>query len=429
MASNDPDLVQLAVAATVADISAVQSAYQPIVDLASGSVVGFEALARWPGIGTVGPEDVFAAARAGGVAREIEWACLIAAARGALEADLGTRMVLFVNLEPSGGAQSWPPPESALTVLADSSSNLRVILEITERGLLTDPAELLAAVEWARRDGAGIAVDDVGANPQSLALLPFIDPDVVKLDRTLIQSPPSAEGARALEFALEHVERSGAVIVAEGIETDRHLEQALSLGARYGQGYLLGRPAALPRSDPGRDSISHAVADVGAGVLLEFRPNPQIPALPSDLFAHARPRTARAELLSALSVVLEDQARISTEPLSVLTAASLTPAVLIPELTDRYSHLARKHPFVALLGVPVLGAHPAVHSAVIDPSDPFADEWTIVVVGPSTAVALIARDCSDGESGRGERFEFVLTHDRELVVAAGRSLIRRISPS
>ena len=123
---------------------------------------------------------------------------------------------------------------------------LRVVMEVTERAVARDPAGLLGAVAWARAVGWGVALDDVGAEPASLAVMPFVRPDVIKLDLRLIQGRTTAEVARIVNAVRAQAEQTGAHILAEGIETRRHAEIARTMGATIGQGYLYGRPGRLP---------------------------------------------------------------------------------------------------------------------------------------------------------------------------------------
>lgn len=164
---------------------ALRPAFQPIVDLAEGHVVGFEALARWPGVPDATPDRMFAEAHALGRTAELDWACRLAALRTALDSGLDPACTLFLNVEPSSIGHAWPA--GADEVLTSAQGHFRIMLELTERALFVDPAKLVATVDMARRRGWGIALDDVGADRASLALLPFIEPDVIKLDLSLIQ--------------------------------------------------------------------------------------------------------------------------------------------------------------------------------------------------------------------------------------------------
>lgn len=168
------------------DTRAVESVYQPIVDVVTGAPVAFEALARGrSGSPHHAPDAMFAAAAERGVLAELDWTCRAAAYRQALAAGIDRRLPLFVNTEPA--ALDAPCPADLRGVVAAARNRLRVVSEFTERDLASRPASLLAAAALARKRGWGIALDDVGTEPASLALLPLVHPDVVKLDRRLIQ--------------------------------------------------------------------------------------------------------------------------------------------------------------------------------------------------------------------------------------------------
>ena len=197
----------------------VRSVYQPIIDLGSGEVAAYEALARGPeGSALESPAALFASARMAGRVTELEWACRAAALQGALDANLGAQVSLFINCEPSVVGTHVPTHVNALFRAAERK--LRIVLELTERDLTRRPADLLRLVAWARERWWGVALDDVGAEPESLALLPFIEPDVIKLDMRLIQEDLTADDEMVVRAVAEHARRTGATVLAEGIETD-----------------------------------------------------------------------------------------------------------------------------------------------------------------------------------------------------------------
>ena len=214
------------------------------------TIVGYEALARWTDPRLSDVSRVFQEAREGGYLAELDWPCRAAAFAGALAAGLDTRHALFVNVEPTS-VRTGDAPAPFQPVLRRAERELRVVVELTERSLLDGPANVLALVSWARERGWRVALDDVGAHPDSLALLPLIAPDVIKLDLNLIQQTPSRDQARTITAVMAHAERTGATLLAEGIETEAHLDQALSLGATLGQGWLLGYPGPLVPTGPG----------------------------------------------------------------------------------------------------------------------------------------------------------------------------------
>ena len=237
----------------------VRSVYQPIVDIDTKEIVAYEALARGPqGSPLERPDLLFATAHAAGVVEQLEWACRAAALSGALEA--GLRQTLFVNVEPSLLDAAIPPYVADL--LERAGRELDVVLELTERALTDRPAEMLARVDALRGLGLAIALDDVGADRRSLALMPFVRPDVIKLDLRLVQENPTPAIAAIVHAVNAEAERSGAVLLAEGIETEEQREVARALGARYGQGWLFGRPGALPETPAASSTLlapRHAV--------------------------------------------------------------------------------------------------------------------------------------------------------------------------
>lgn len=203
----------------------VRSLYQPIVDLLTGEVVAFEALARGPaGSDLESPAALFSHARQIGLEGHLDLECQAAAMRGALQQRLPAAMALFINAEPNWLDVPWP--QHLASVREQAQDRLQIVVELTERALVADPARLLTAVERIREAGWGIALDDVGADPASLALMPFIEPDVIKLDLRLVQERTSTDIAGIVNAVLAQAERTGALILAEGIETEEHRARA-----------------------------------------------------------------------------------------------------------------------------------------------------------------------------------------------------------
>jgi EAL domain-containing protein (putative c-di-GMP-specific phosphodiesterase class I) len=227
----------------------VRTLFQPVVRLDNGDVVAYEALVRGPvGTSLERPERLFAAARREDLLAELDWACRAAAWRAVESANLPRGRTVLVNVEPETLGRGTPP--WAEDLMTKAGSHLRLFVELTERALALRPAELLAAVERLRARGWGIALDDVGADPHSLALMPFLRPDVIKLDLRLVQANPSPAIAGIVSAVNAESERSGAVVLAEGIEHEEHLTMARSLGATLGQGWHFGRPDNLPVGEP-----------------------------------------------------------------------------------------------------------------------------------------------------------------------------------
>ena len=386
----------------------LKPAYQSIFDLSNGEEVAAEALARWPEF-SISPDLAFRSATAQGRLAELDRACRCGAIDGAIAFGLPAGFKLFVNLEPSVlGA------DTAASLVSRAANQVDLMVEITERALMHRPAELLRAVETLRAAGCAIALDDVGAEPESLALLPFVAPDVIKLDISLVQRWLNVEQAAIYTAVAAYAERTGATILAEGIETEIHLKQALALGATLGQGWYFSRPGPLKvRTSPATPRR------------IRRAPMPT-PLSPFSLLDPSTVRTGPKGLLMGISQHIESQG-LALETPPVVLGAFQAARHFTPHTAVRYSRLADRCPLVAALGVdlpeePVAG----VRGASLHADDSLLGEWVVVVVGTHYAGALIAKDLGDSGPDRDRRFAFVLTHDHETVLAAARSLMTRV---
>jgi diguanylate cyclase (GGDEF)-like protein/PAS domain S-box-containing protein len=397
---------------------AVTAVFQPIVDLASGETLGYEALARGPeGSPLHRPDRLFAAAAAAGRTVELDWACRLVAVRDALEAGLGHTASLFLNCEPVAMGTPCPPEHAA--VWERALRELDLVLEITERAVTARPAELTRVIGDARGAGHGIALDDVGADVRSLALLPLIEPDVVKLDLRLVQDRPSTDQAAIVSAVAAESERTGAQVLAEGIENDAHLAIARSLGATLGQGWHFGRPGPLVAPLPVSRVRRHTATA------------PELPGhTPFEVVAATRETgVATKRLLLPMSHHLEQRALRIGEG-AVILSAFQEARHFTKATVRRYEALGRRSSLVAAFGVglpdePVHG----VRGAQIDADDPLAGEWSVIVLGPHFAGALVGRDLGDTDRPDSDRrFAFATIYDRSLVIAAARTLMSRIAP-
>jgi EAL domain-containing protein (putative c-di-GMP-specific phosphodiesterase class I) len=398
---------------------AVRALFQPLVDLDSGDVVAYEALARGPaGSPLESPAALFEAAYGSGRAAELDWACRAAAFKAAAGARLDPSLRLFVNCEPVSLGVACP--DDLWPVVDAAERRLRVVVEVTERAVARDPAGLLAAVARARAVGWGVALDDVGAEPASLAVMPFVHPDVIKLDLRLVQGRTTAEVARIVNAVRAQAERSGAHILAEGIETRRHLEIARTLGATVGQGWLYGRPGPLPSATrPARTPLDLLPEPAGVEDQTPFE----------VVSAERVPQRAPKDLLLPMSMHIEDKGLDAAEP-GVLLACFQEARHFSPGTRARFGRLAGRAALTGALGVgmPVTPA-PGVRGASLGPHDPLRGEWDVILIGPHFAAALVARDCGDNGPEGDRRFDFVITHDRDLVIRAAQPLLDRLAPA
>ena len=396
----------------------VRAVYQPIVELDSGEVAAVEALARGPaGSPLESPAAMFGVARRAGRLHDLEWACRAAAIEGALEANLGTQVTLFLNVEPSVVGAGIPVQYEQLFRTAERK--LRMVLELTERDLCKRPAELLNLVAWARNRWWGVALDDVGAEPESLALLPFIEPDVIKLDMRLVQEGRTEANAALIEDVNVHAERFGASVLAEGIETEGQVEVARSLGAGLGQGWHFGRPGPLAPLGRPRGTIK-----------LLPPPRRTTDRTPFDVLVESAGSeiVASTELLDA-SRRLEQRAMQHDDNPVVLTCVGHADRIEY-DLAKRYDTLGRTCVFVGMLGQE-MPAEPAtgVRGTPLVGTDPLCGEWVVTVISPRFAGAVAARQLGDSTNSFDDEVEMVVCEDRTAVLDAARILMAKVVPA
>ena len=222
-------------AALIARPDAVRPVFQPIVALASGEAVGYEALARFDGKPGLPPSWWFAQAHRFGLGAALEGES-VRAALAAPNRPPGT--FLSINLSPSALASA--------RVGEQLPADLRgLVVEITEEERVMDVERLQRHLEPLRARGARIAVDDAGEGYAGLQQVMSMRADLIKLDRALVADVHADPAKVALIGSLVHFARStGAAICAEGIETLEELRVLIHLGVAYGQGWALGRPGA-----------------------------------------------------------------------------------------------------------------------------------------------------------------------------------------
>lgn len=395
---------------------ALRSVFQPLVRLSDGVLVGYEVLTRGPaGHRLEAPLDLLGEARRTGRLSELDWAMLASGLQAALSLGRDVPVTYFLNVESDN--LSSPVPARVMELLARAEQELSLVLEFTERCLAHDPAALLRTAAGIRSRGGGVALDDLGAEPASLALLPVVDPDVVKLDTGLVRRHPSREVARVTNAVRAHCEETGSVTLAEGIESERDVVVARALGAEYGQGWWFGRP----------DPAPSVPAQVGSLPLLGPRPDPDR-RTPWEVVSSAKaPAVGDKRIVWSMARLLEDQVFATPEAVLLINVGHAR--LLTSDVEERYAELAAASTFAAALGVdlPRLAA-PALRSTDLAPDEPLAGEWDVVVIGTHVAGAFVARDLGDDGPDLLRRYSFAVSYDRKVVLEAARALLRRISP-
>lgn len=218
--------------------------YQPIFSLKEGTLLGYESLSRLDRSSTISnPEQLFAKAVEYGLAAPLEMLCRRKALLRAREVKLPGK--LFLNVCPSlllSGDHMRGSTAALLDELGMRRSD--VTFELTERTLIEDYALFKRALSHYRDQGYSIAIDDLGSGYAGLKMLSELEPEYVKLSNFLIRDIDSTATKQALVEALvSFCAKTGAQVIAEGIETAAEKAYLVQSGVAFGQGYLLGRPS------------------------------------------------------------------------------------------------------------------------------------------------------------------------------------------
>lgn len=218
-------------------IDALWMAYQPIVSWSGQRLFGFEALLRTREAAFPNPGVLLEAAETLGQVHPLGRA-IRASVAGTLAANPDTTLS-FVNLHAQDLSDpSLYDPEGPLSAFAR-----RVVLEITERASIERIPDVEAKVARLRTLGFRIAIDDLGAGYAGLTTIAQLEPDVVKLDMSLVRGVSTERTKRKLVSSIASVSRDlGILVVAEGIETVAERDTLIDLGCDLFQGYLFGRP-------------------------------------------------------------------------------------------------------------------------------------------------------------------------------------------
>jgi diguanylate cyclase (GGDEF)-like protein len=240
-----------AAVASVAAKRALRPVYQPIFSLVTGHPVGFEGLVRPTAqSGFADAQSLFTAAEVADRIVELDMAAIetIAAHVG----ELAPGIYLSLNMSPRTlETEQFHVGELIGILRRYRLEPSQVVLELTEREAIEDLSRLKLNLERVRAAGIRIAADDVGAGNAGLRLLSEIAFDVVKIDLSLVQRGVLQESSLAVLRGLrEMARRSGATVVAEGVETPEQLVALRHLGITSAQGYLLGRAGDRPVAEP-----------------------------------------------------------------------------------------------------------------------------------------------------------------------------------
>ena len=258
----------------------VRPVYQPIVDLTTGRVIGFEGLSRPTAeSGFADPGSMFTAAEAVGRTVELDLSCLHAVIAGARQ--MPRDQMLTVNISPRTVEAPHFSADALMALLSRYQiAPERVVVELTEREKVEDLNRLQANLGALQRLGLRIAADDVGAGNAGLRLLSQMRFDIVKIDLSLVQEGTERDSSRAVLRSLrELAARWQAYVIAEGLETASQLRMVRELGVAAGQGYLLARPM----TEPNMVHVDLAALEAGGMVLTRTGPLGEAPLKPSTV--------------------------------------------------------------------------------------------------------------------------------------------------
>lgn len=227
---------------------ALTTHFQPIVDIASNAIYGYESLAR--GVDDEGelifPDRLFKWAREGEMLFYLDRACRESSLKTAAVKNIKTKV--FINFIPT----AIYDPEHCLQSTVKWAKQLefdpkQVIFEVTESDYVADLDHLKKILDYYKSQGFMVALDDVGSGYSSLNMLAKLRPDIVKIDREIIDHIDLNEVNQSLFKAIVQIAKeSNIIVLAEGIERVQELEFCAANGADLAQGYYFGKPNAEP---------------------------------------------------------------------------------------------------------------------------------------------------------------------------------------
>jgi PAS domain S-box-containing protein len=225
------------------DNDELEPCFQPVVELRTGLLSGFEVLARWqhPQLGLVLPENFISLAEENGMVGLLMHQIMRKAFLSAPV--LPQPLKLAVNVSPSQLRDLSLP-----TQIRDAAEKAgfpldRLVIEITESSLLHNLERALKITRGLKAIGCRLSLDDFGTGYSSLSHLQTLPFDVLKIDRSFVSAMTDTRESRKIVAAIIGLARSlDMTAVAEGIESEEHAEMLLWLGAEFGQGWFYGRP-------------------------------------------------------------------------------------------------------------------------------------------------------------------------------------------
>jgi PAS domain S-box-containing protein len=223
--------------------------FQPLVELRTGIVVGFEVLARasHPKLGMHLPSNLIGLAERNGLIDTLTWQVLGKALREA--AAISGKLQLAVNLSPNQLQNPTLARQFADLAEATNFPLDRLTIEITETALMKDVARARSAAHSLKELGCRLSLDDFGTGCSSMAHLQSLPFSELKIDRSFVTPMTRRRDSRKIVAAIIGLGKSlGLSTIAEGIETEEHADMLLWLGSDLGQGWFYGRPSSVEQA-------------------------------------------------------------------------------------------------------------------------------------------------------------------------------------
>ncbi|SDD92320.1 DICT sensory domain-containing protein [Auraticoccus monumenti] len=336
---------------------------------------------------------------------------------GSLDATARARALVHTAADPLARAvpQVLDAVLPGLSQLDPHGPGPATVLLLDATQILDRPAEMLRLVGSARSQGWQVGLREVGADPSTLGAVAVVEPALMVLAGSVLQDPTSELATETIQATTAYCHDGGAVLVAEDVDDAEAAAAAVAAGATL----VAGR----------HDRPPHEVVPAGAEALLgSFRaPLPVPHQSPFDLAARQHlPRRAGRETLLALTLQLERTA--TTAGRSTMVLSAFQDAQNLDRATvERYSDLGRRCSLVLAVarGMSAVGPVPHVVTTDLHASDPLVQEWTVIVLAPTSQALLATRERPG--SGSHRSFDYVLAFDRDLVAHAARSVLTRVT--
>ncbi|MEV4510195.1 EAL domain-containing protein [Dactylosporangium sp. NPDC049525] len=358
---------------------AIRIEYQAVHDTEHGQVVGFEALTRGPEGPLRSPVQLFAAAQAAGRLGELDWICRVTAFREMLDAGLPPSISLFVNVEADSLIEPCPP--DLLPTVQEAEQRLRVYVDLTGRAISRFPCQALETARRARAANWGVAINDIEFSAAGAALLPTLEPDVVKLNHQLISSG-LGQANIALIAAMAECERTRAALLVERVENSDAAMIARAAGSHFQQGHLLGKPGPLPEHLP----------QPLQPIPLLVHPDPdETVSTPWGVLSAGGARLTSAVSqagLDHLILGITTRAAVGDQPPAVAVVIPAT-AEMAPERQVMFTMLLERCPLIIIVGPNVSAwSDWRVRAADMPVGHAYTHETCFVVLSPGLSMAV-----------------------------------------